>query len=83
MFGFVHIPVLKLRKDFFGYFIFAAAMASSFFFPYLALNFKYGYVYTYILHWLFYTNTGVLTWIIKSRQVKKIVEEKIKDLRGK
>ena len=83
LFGFAHIPILRLRKDFFGYLIFIAAMFSSFFFPILIINFKYGYVYTYILHWLFYTNTGVLTWIIKSRPVKKIVDEKIKDLRGK
>lgn len=72
LFGFAHIPMLKIGEGLFGLLILIASIFSSFLFPYLILNFEYGYVYTFILHWLFYTNTGILFWIIKSRQLKKV-----------
>ena len=71
LFGFGHIPMMKLQKGFFGIFIFVASILASFFFPFLILNFQYGFVYTYILHWLFYTNTGVLFWIVESKYFEK------------
>ena len=72
MFGFGHIPMLKLCEGFFGTIIFTAGIFSAFLFPYLILIFEHGYIYTYILHWFFYTNTGLLFWILKSKPVKEI-----------
>lgn len=83
LFGFAHTPMLRIRKDIFGIIIFIASICSSFLFPFLILTFNYGFVYTYILHWMFYTNTGILFWLIKSREVreiKKIADEKIKEV---
>ncbi len=71
LFGFGHLPVIKLQKDFFGYFILLAGLCSSFLFPFLILNFKYGFIYTYIAHWLFYSNTGLLFWILESGKIRK------------
>jgi len=72
MFGFGHIPALRLHKDIFGLIIFLAALSSSFLFPYLILNFKYGFIYTYIAHWLFYSNTGILFWLLNQKSVEKV-----------
>ncbi len=86
MFGFAHIPRLKIGRDIFGLIIFVASIISSFLFPYLVLNLRYGYIYTFILHWLFYTNKGILFWIMKSKpieEVKEIVEVEIKNVAGK
>lgn len=81
LFGFAHIPMLKIGQGIFGKIIFVASIVSSFLFPFLILTFDYGFIYTYILHWLFYTNTGILFWIIKSKpvkEVKEIIEYQIK-----
>ncbi len=70
MFGIGHIPALKVDRSLFGLVIFVASLLSSFLFPYLIITFKYGFVYTYMAHWLFYTNTGVLFWIIENFKSK-------------
>lgn len=83
MFGFGHIPMIKLEKGFFGFFVLIASIFASFLFPYLILNFQWGFIYTYIFHWLFYTNSGVLFWIIQSKYYEKSmdqVSEKIKEM---
>lgn len=79
MFGFGHIAIIKMYKGFFGKLIFFAAIVSSFLFPYLILNFKYGFVYTYIIHWLFYTNSGLLFWVI-NQIAPKAIESKHKEV---
>ena len=80
MFGFGHLPAFKFHKDIFGLIIFIAALSSSFLFPYLILNFKYGFIYTYIAHWLFYSNTGILFWLLNQKSADKIKEIVIKPL---
>ena len=72
MFGFGHMPMVKLSQGIFRFIIPFAGILSAFFFPYIILNFKYGFIYTYIIHLLFYTNTGLLFWLIKSRKSKEI-----------
>jgi hypothetical protein len=74
LFGFGHLPMIKLQKGFFGLMIFISSIAASFFFPFLILNFEWGFIYTYILHWLFYTNSGILFWIVKSDFFEKFLE---------
>ena len=73
MFGFSHIGILRYHKNIFGTIIFVAAIFSSFLFPYLIITFKYGFIYTFIAHWFFYSNTGVLFWLLN--QVEKIAKE--------
>jgi hypothetical protein len=75
LFGFGHLPMIRLQKGFFGLLVFVAAMAASFFFPFLILNFEWGFIYTYILHWLFYTNSGVLFWIVESRYFENSIDK--------
>ncbi|OIO40744.1 hypothetical protein COU56_05105 [Candidatus Pacearchaeota archaeon CG10_big_fil_rev_8_21_14_0_10_31_9] len=70
IFGFGHIPAIRLNKSFFGTLIFLASIISSFLFPYLILTFKYGFIYTYMAHWLFYTNTGILFWVMETIRLK-------------
>ena len=71
MFGLSHIGSLKYHKNIFGIIILFSAILSSFFFPYLILKFKYGFIYTYIAHWLFYSNTGLLFWLMNQPWIKK------------
>lgn len=75
LFGFAHLPALRLyHETWFGILIFLSALFSAFFFPYIILNFSYGFVYTYITHFLFYTNSGILFWLV--HQVAKIKKGK-------
>jgi hypothetical protein len=84
LFGFGHVPIIKIHKTFFGYFYLAASLFSSFLFPYLIIHFKYGFIYTYIAHWLFYTNSGIFFWILKSEKdiakERKIPESTVKEI---
>jgi hypothetical protein len=75
LFGFGHLPMIRLQKGFFGFLVFVASIAASFFFPFLILTFEWGFIYTYILHWLFYINSGVLFWIVQSRYFEDSIDK--------
>lgn len=67
LFGIGHVPIIKFENDFFGFLTLIASFTASFLFPILILNFQYGFIYTYILHWLFYTNVGLLSWLMNPK----------------
>mgnify|MGYP000350859647 CR=1 FL=1 len=85
MFGFGHVPILKIHKGLFGYFYLVASLISSFLFPYLIINYTYGFIYTYIAHWMFYTNSGIFFWIIKKDETiadnLNINKEKLEEIK--
>ncbi|MEX1014675.1 MAG: hypothetical protein WDZ80_05950 [Candidatus Paceibacterota bacterium] len=63
VFGLIHIPLVRTKgRDFGAYFI-LAAIISAIFFPFLIIQFNYGFVYSFIIHWLFYIFSGMLFWI--------------------
>jgi hypothetical protein len=72
LFGFGHLAALVLYKSFFGKLVFIASIFASLIFPYLILNFRYGFVGTYLLHLYFYTSSGILFWAIDNILQNKI-----------
>lgn len=59
LFSLIHLPLVKIKNVFFGIYFTLAALISAVFFPFLILYIPTGYVYSYILHWLFYLVSGV------------------------
>jgi len=91
IFSFAHIYCLKIDGFGFGLLFLISASISSIVFPTLILKVNYGFVYSYIIHNLFYSVTGIVLWIhyghrkaisIK-RPKKKIVKKSIKKVKKK
>ncbi|MEX0690132.1 MAG: hypothetical protein WD471_01305 [Candidatus Paceibacterota bacterium] len=63
IFGLIHIPLVRTKGGVFGaYFVLAAAL-SAIFFPVLITQIDYGFVYSYVVHWLFYILSAVIFWL--------------------
>lgn len=62
-FGVVHMGMFKTDPKFWAWFFTISAVISAFIFPVLILKFEYGFVYSFLIHLLFYIPTGVLFWI--------------------
>jgi len=73
-FGLVHLPALKIKlRKFAPYFIFFSFLAGLFF-SFLIIFLPYGFLYSYITHWLFYIFSGVL--FVKHISRKKYLQGK-------
>jgi len=71
LFVLLHVPLIASEWGRWPSGLFAGAVvAFSASFPLLILYVPYGFVYTFILHWLFYTLTGLVFWSIRSIDVK-------------
>lgn len=71
LFSLLHIPLILSEWGRWPAALFAGAVVLfSFTFPFLILYVPYGFVYTFIVHWLFYTLTASVFWSIKSIDVK-------------
>lgn len=63
LFAFLHIPLIVSERGAWPSWVFGGAvLVFSVIFPILILNFKYGFVYTYMIHWLFYTVVAAVFW---------------------
>lgn len=60
LFGFLHLPLMKIRGKRFGIYFSIAAFISGFLFPYLIIHVHEGFIYSYMAHWGFYIGTGIL-----------------------
>jgi len=59
IFGLVgHLPLLFVNQKSIGVFFLMASILSSFVFPFLILKVEWGFVYSYICHWIFYIIAG-------------------------
>lgn len=65
LFGAVHLPLLKFFKIGLGSFFVSMSMIGIVFFTLLILYFNYGMIYSYTLHWAFYTFLGGFFWLYK------------------
>ena len=69
LFGLLHIPLIARGWGTWSAWVFGAAVISfSILFPVIILNIHYGFVYTYIIHWLFYLITAIGFWVWKLRR---------------
>lgn len=65
IFGLVHMPLILLERGAWPAWYFTAfSILSAIIFPALILKIQYGFVYSYLVHWLFYTFIAVGFWII-------------------
>lgn len=63
LFGSVHLPLLWTGTKFWGWYFTLFAVGSALIFPPIISSVPYGFVYTYMIHWMFYTLSGVFFWI--------------------
>jgi len=68
IFGLGHVYLLIDQGKFFGLFFTIASILSSVVFPVLILKVEYGFVYSYVIHWLFYIISGIYFWTKYGRQ---------------
>ena len=60
IFGLGHIPLFFYSKKSVSLFFLAASVISSAVFPFLILKIEWGFIYSYILHWIFYIAAGFI-----------------------
>ncbi len=66
-----HVPLfLTSRRRWACYYIVSSALA-GFIFPPLILRVPSGYIYSFIVHWIFYISAGVGFWVYFDRLAKK------------
>ena len=65
IFGLVHAPLIVVERGTWPSWYFTVfSILSAIIFPTLILKVQYGFVYSYIVHWVFYTFTAVGFWLI-------------------
>jgi len=60
----VHLPILFTWNSLVGLYYLSAAVAAGIIFPLLIEKLKYGFIYSFIVHYLFYVLSGFCVWII-------------------
>ena len=69
LFGLVHVPLLVSEWGRWPAWLFGGiAVVFSLVFPPLILYVHYGFVYTYLMHWLFYTVSAVGFWMLNAER---------------
>jgi len=63
-FGIAHVPLIFIENSWPSWYFTFSAMLSAVLFPVLIIEIPYGFIYSYIVHWLFYTITAVGFWIV-------------------
>lgn len=74
IFGAVHTPLIFIEHGAWPSWYFTIfAILSAVIFPILIVKVKYGFVYSYIIHWVFYTFTavGFLLWYGRRQNILK------------
>ncbi|MBN1156027.1 hypothetical protein JXA85_00280 [Candidatus Woesearchaeota archaeon] len=76
-FAAVHLPLLLVIDTFWALLFTISSFIAGIIFPLLILNLKDGFFYAFLIHYVFYTLVGVLSWRF-SRFLKKIWKSKQK-----
>lgn len=75
LFGLLHVPLVVIEWGRWPSWLFAGAvLAFSLAFPLLVLFVPYGFVYAYMLHWLFYMATASIFWWHHSRFMPRLAQ---------
>ena len=74
IFGLVHAPLILVERGTWPSWYFTVfSILSAIIFPTLILKVQYGFVYSYMVHWIFYTLTAVGFWIVYAKLQKKVM----------
>lgn len=77
IFGLVHTPLILVEWGAWPSWYFTIfSVLSAIIFPILILKVQYGFVYSYIVHWIFYTFTAIGFWIWYGKR-QNIFEQKL------
>lgn len=68
LFGGIHIFQYIRSGKFFGTYYLIFSILSSFIFPLIIIKLNYGVIYTYIIHWLFYTLSALYFWYYNNKK---------------
>lgn len=71
LFGASHLPLFLTGNWIWATYYIVFSALSGFIFPPLILKLSSGFIYSFIIHWLFYTLAGVGFWIYFNRQVRE------------
>lgn len=71
LFGGIHLLALPLAGKIFGTFYLIASLFGAILFPMLILTVQYGFVYSYVVHFLFYTVSAVFFWLFAEKRYRK------------
>lgn len=67
-FALVHAPLIWLDNLEWGLYFTFSALLSAVAFPVLILTFSNGIVWSYIVHWLFYTVSSIVFWVVLDKR---------------
>ena len=70
IFGAVHAPLIIFERGWPLWFFTIFSILSAVIFPILILRVNYGFVYSYIVHWTFYTLMAIVFWILHPKLLK-------------
>ena len=69
IFGLVHAPLILVERGTWPSWYFTVfSILSAIIFPILIIKVQYGFVYSYIVHWVFYTFTAIGFWIVYAKR---------------
>lgn len=67
IFGIIHIFSILYNGKLFGGYYFISSLIGAVIFPILILNVNYGFVYSYIVHFSFYSVSSILFWLFADK----------------
>lgn len=62
-----HAPLVKTLGRFWGLYLTTSSIAGAIIFPWLYLYSSNGFLYAFMLHWLFYIASGLAIWIYQPK----------------
>ncbi|MCA9726495.1 MAG: hypothetical protein KC729_02365 [Candidatus Eisenbacteria bacterium] len=63
MFGALHVPIIPMVGRYFGLYYLWSSMVAALVFPAVILAAPDGFVYAYLLHWLYYLASSIYFWM--------------------
>ena len=63
LFASLHIPIIALVGRYFGLYYLGSSLVAAVLFPAVILSRPDGFVYSYLLHWLYYLASAVFFWM--------------------
>ncbi len=70
LFGIVHLIGISIAGKIFGTYYLIMSLIGAVIFPILILNVNYGFVYNFIIHFLFYSISSLLFWLYAEKLLK-------------
>jgi len=70
IFASLHIPIIALVGRYFGLYYLGSSIVAAILFPAIILWRPDGFVYSYLLHWLYYLASAIFFWMRNARSMR-------------